>query len=429
MIGEMIKPGTTCAGGTLADCGMPARNLLFDAAGRPPPLGAAAQPVRLMDNTQFVYELHLAALEIAALCGGRAGMADDMRTFFPPAEAGVESLLKRSAYVAGDANGNRSDYCKLVRHNITRSMNQYITHWFYPYKGKFHPQMIRALANIIGLRDGDVLLDPFIGSGTTAVEGALLGLKTFGFDISPLCVLIGKVKANAVHHLPALMDMPAPLLDNARNKIDLDDALVNARAGFELLARLIANSDSVRRHRNFDAQLQKNFHKMLESVSLMREACDQVCVSPAPAAIERGDARELPLGDETVDGVITSPPYSIALNYVSNDAHAMRYLGIDPEEAAGAFIGVRGRGGERIALYEEDMRKSYAEIARVLKPGRCAAIILGDATIGGNRVPTVQNCEDTFRKLGFHRMHKINKIIFGLYNVMQREDILVFQKP
>ncbi|MGR3985382.1 MAG: DNA methyltransferase [Gammaproteobacteria bacterium] len=382
-----------------------------------------------MDNTQFVYELHLAALEIAALCGGRAEMTDDMRAFFPPAGAGAELLLKRSAYVAGDANGNTSDYCKLVRHNITRSMNQYITHWFYPYKGKFHPQMIRALANIIGLREGDVLLDPFIGSGTTAVEGALLGLKTVGFDISPLCVLIGKVKANAVHHLPALEEMPAPLLDSAQNKIDIDDALSGACAGFELLARLIANSDSVRRRRNFEAQLQKNFHKMLQSVGLMREACAQAGVSPAPAVIEQGDARELPLGCETVDGVVTSPPYSIALNYVSNDAHALHYLGIDPDEAAGSFIGVRGRGGKRVALYEDDMRKSYAEIARVLKPGRCAAIVLGNATINGERVPTVQNCEDTFRKLGFRRVHKINKIIFGLYNVMQREDILIFQKP
>ena len=57
-------------------------------------------------------------------------------------------------------------------------MNQYMTHWFYPYKGKFHPQMTRALINIIGLKKGDVLLDPFSGSGTAAVEGALLGLKT-----------------------------------------------------------------------------------------------------------------------------------------------------------------------------------------------------------------------------------------------------------
>ena len=56
------------------------------------------------------------------------------------------------------------------------------------------------------------------------------------------------------------------------------------------------------------------------------------------------------------------------------------------------------------------------------------AIILGDAAVGGTRVPTVRNCEETFHRLGFQRLHKINKIIFGLYNVMQREDILIFRK-
>lgn len=411
-----------------ADCPPAARRMLSDSAARNR-RSDAAKSVRLMDNTQFVYELRLAALEISALCGGRAAMADDMHTFFPPPGADLQLFLKRSAYAAGDADGNASDYAELVRHNITRSMNQYITHWFYPYKGKFHPQMIRALANIIGMRAGEVLLDPFLGSGTTAVEGALLGLKTFGFDISPLCALIGKVKANAVHHLPALQESRGALFQQGAEKIAIDDALSDARAGFQLLACLIANSDAVRRRRDFDTQLQHNLQKMLDSVGLMHKACEQLGIAPAPAVVRQADARELPLQDETVDGVITSPPYSIALNYVTNDEHALRYLGIDPEKAAGDFIGVRGRGGGRVTLYEDDMRKSYAEIARVLKPGRCAAIVLGDATVGGTRVPTVQNCKDTFHKLGFRKLHKINKIIFGLYNVMQREDILIFQKP
>lgn len=384
--------------------------------------------VQLMDKTQFVYEVRLAALEIAALCGDGAKMADDMRAFFPPPGADIERLLKRSAYIAGDANGNQSDYQKMVRHNVTRAMNQYITHWFYPYKGKFHPQMIRALANIIGLREGDIVLDPFSGSGTTAVEAALMGMHTIGFDVSPLCVLIGKVKTNAMHHLSALHKMPAPFLDRGDAEINLTKALENPCVGFELLARLIANSDAVRRRRNFEAQLQKNFYEMLKSVDLMDVACKEIGVSPIPADIRLGDARKLPLEDNSVDGVITSPPYSIALNYVSNDAHSLQYLGIDPTNASKEFIGVRGRGDERVALYEDDMCKSYAEIARVLKHGCKAAIILGDAKVGGNSLPTVRNCEDTFRKLGFRQIHKINKIIFGLYNVMQREDILIFEK-
>ena len=382
-----------------------------------------------MDNTQFLYELRLAALEIAALAGP-AEMDDDLRTFYPSPAADPAPLLQRAAYVA-ETDGAPSDYARLVRHNRTRSFNQYITHWFYPYKGKFHPQMARALANILGLQPGETLLDPFVGSGTAAVEGALLGLKTIGFDISPLCVLIGKVKTNAVHHLPKLekaaRDSLLPSEDDG--EVDLQTALRDPVAGFELLARLISLSDQVRRRRDFGEQLRLNRRKMLESVRLMKAGCDEVGVVPVAADIRVADARRLPLADESVDGVLTSPPYSIALNYVSNDEHALRYLGADPQAAAADFIGVRGSGSERIALYESDMRTAYSEIARVLKPGRKAAIVLGDATVNGARVPTVRHCEDVFRGMGFRRLDKINKIIFGLYNVMQREDILIFQKP
>ena len=393
---------------------------------------AAAARVRLMDGVQFLYELRLAALELEALAGG-AEMESDLRTFHLPPQADIAPVLRRAAY-ADSADDIESDYAKLVRHNRTRSFNQYITHWFYPYKGKFHPQMARALANIIGMRPGETLLDPFVGSGTAAVEGALLGLKTIGFDISPLCVLIGKVKANAVHHLPKLERAVRAALfaDSADDKSgaeELPRALRDPVAGFDLLARLIALSDHVRRRRDFAEQLRENRGKMLESVRLMKAGCDLAGVSPVPADIRLADARRLPLEDESVDGVLTSPPYSIALNYVANDAHALRFLGAEPERAAADFIGVRGAGGGRIALYESDMRAVYAEIARVLRPGRTAAIVLGDATVNGVRVPTVKNCEDAFREMGFRQLERINKIIFGLYNVMQREDILLFQKP
>jgi hypothetical protein len=36
----------------------------------------------------------------------------------------------------------------------------------------------------------------------------------------------------------------------------------------------------------------------------------------AIAVIERGDARALPLRDNSIDGIITSPPYAIALDYI-----------------------------------------------------------------------------------------------------------------
>jgi adenine-specific DNA methylase len=163
----------------------------------------------LLSNLQFSYELHLAQMEAEKLSPG-AILNADFRSFSANGATDAEVVKRCSAYV-GDVDGEPTDYFRLTRRNITRAFNQYITHWFYPYKGKFHPQMVRGLANIMGMKKGDVLLDPFVGSGTTVVEGVLLGLKTIGYDVSPLCVLISRVKANAIHDLEKIEKKEAQL--------------------------------------------------------------------------------------------------------------------------------------------------------------------------------------------------------------------------
>ena len=80
-----------------------------------------------------------------------------------------DRLKSRLAYFQTIREEN-TDYVYISRKNRTRSVNQYLTHRIYPYKGKFHPQLVRAALNIIGLGPGDTVLDPFVGSGTTALR-------------------------------------------------------------------------------------------------------------------------------------------------------------------------------------------------------------------------------------------------------------------
>ena len=262
--------------------------------------------VHLMPNVQFLYELHLARLELECLTGA-ARLGDDYRTLFVPATADEEIVLARSAYCS-DLEGRPSQYAKLSALNVTRSFNQYLTHWFYPYKGKFHPQMIRALINIIGLQPGDLLFDPFMGSGTTAVEGALMGLRVCGADVSPLCVLIGLIKTNAMHHLPAIEAAMPDLLAVEEPTIEepIDKILNDPVLGFKTLAKLISLSDSVRRGRNFAVAITRNARRMQQSMRLLQQACIVIGVQPEPARIKLGDARQLTLADASIDGVITT---------------------------------------------------------------------------------------------------------------------------
>ncbi|MCD6255186.1 MAG: hypothetical protein J7J44_02815, partial [Deltaproteobacteria bacterium] len=103
-------------------------------------------------------------------------------------------------------------------------------------------------------------------------------------------------------------------------------------------------------------------------------------------------------------------------------------LGYSLPEIREEFIGVRGKGQVKINLYNEDMKKSLKEMFRVLKPNKYAVIVIGNATYLGKEIKTVEFTIAHAEKIGFKLVRNIDKIIFGLYNVMQKENILIFQK-
>ena len=79
-------------------------------------------------------------------------------------------------------------------HNVPEYQRTKHVHRLHPYLGKFIPQLVEwFLARYF--QPDDVILDPFMGSGTTLIQGNEMRMHTIGIDISPFNCLIARVKA------------------------------------------------------------------------------------------------------------------------------------------------------------------------------------------------------------------------------------------
>lgn len=68
-----------------------------------------------------------------------------------------------------------------------------LTHQFYRYPARFSPSFARAVIEAF-TEPGDLVLDPFVGGGTTAVEAIALGRLSVAADISALARFVSQVK-------------------------------------------------------------------------------------------------------------------------------------------------------------------------------------------------------------------------------------------
>lgn len=158
--------------------------------------------------------------------------------------------------------------------------------------------------------------------------------------------------------------------------------------------------------------------------SLVRRAADAYAnvdrETVGNSRIVAGDARALPFEGCSADLIVTSPPYANALDYMRAHKFSLAWLG-DPIPALtklrGQYIGAESGGGQsmpasesqlpasveavvgRIAdldapksrvlrRYFVDMAAAIGEMARVLRAGAAAVIVVGPSTMRGTLVPT-----------------------------------------
>lgn len=356
----------------------------------------------------------------------------------------------------------------------------YGTHGLFPYRGKFHPQMIKGLMNVMGLKPGHTVLDPMMGSGTVPVEASLMGINSVGIDASPFCRFMARTKFDAltmtlsrvrkaltnsdqvfvyfrncvgkptigrkvrVETSPRkdlVIREPPPEYMSGRSSEDLEGKAKETvdTYNFLLLAYLDAAGYSERSDRKppveqFRAILQRYVFVADKIQGVLAEINEPL----GKANLMQGDARSLTLSDSTIDGIIFSPPYSFAIDYLDNDAFHLKYMGVDVDSLKESMIGLRGQTlDEKFQYYRADMQQVLSECARVLRTGAICTIIIGTNSnqlskvlhVPVNEVPGLhQLLIDMAKPIGLKLIRMMSRSIVGMSNTMRREYILLLQK-
>ena len=319
------------------------------------------------------FEVRLAELETSAVDARR--LAFTVRVGGEPTH---QFYFDRFAKLVRDgASGGRAlvELAVDVRDGHRGEAHNYLTHGLHSYKGKFFPQLVRSLLNHAEAGPGSVVVDPFVGSGTTTLEAALLGATGVGIDRNPLAAVIARTKLD-------LLRLTAGEVLKARDAIV---ARVGAAASqdlpnreylvrwfkpdvLEVVARILGAVDEADAPRPMKdlARLALSNHLRAWSLqeptqlrifrrpdspsgaALLRRFCGQLDDFAACAAIgvrlveelgialpeariSAGDSRDRtawPDGAATVDAVVTSPPYATALPYIDTDRLSIFCLGL-----------------------------------------------------------------------------------------------------
>jgi hypothetical protein len=356
----------------------------------------------------------------------------------------------------------------------------YATHGLFPYRGKFHPQMIKGLINIMGLKHGDIILDPMMGSGTVLVEASLMGIRSIGIDSSPFCRLMSQTKVDALtmsltrvkkaldnyketfdyfekkagrsgtneksvytnssHDSLAMMEEAAHYrTEQTRNKLTKQQKDTIDTYNFLLLAYLDSVGYSERSQRKTPIE---QFKAILERYIFVAEKIQKVIAgieeNLAPSRVLEADARDIPIDDASIDGIIFSPPYSFAIDYLENDSFHLNFLGVEIEKLRERMIGLRGKNlSQKFELYKKDMEKVLSECSRVLSKGKICTIIVGTNNNQLGKALKISPEEvqglhemliDMGSIVGFQLIKMMSRPIMGISNTMRKEYILMLQK-
>ena len=374
--------------------------------------------------------------------------------------------------------------------DVSRTNTSAHTHSYHRYPAKFIPQIVDKLVSKY-TKTGDVVMDPFGGCGTTLVESKLLGRKSIGVDVNPVAKLITQVKTTPIKPEVLRKEVERVLLKlkeyspktrtNRTWRHDRLDYWFNKEIVHELdyIYSVIKNTGNERVRKMFLVAFShnlKNSSKWL--MKSIKPTIDKGKIPQSPrksftrhlnsmvkkntqyfedlqdkgyldisTKMYRTDAtKSLPVEDNSVNLIVTSPPYVTSYEYADLHQLSLLWFGDDPDFKSWSkylnefsnfkkkFIGTKHKHKNSteynspiankivnklatknrplsvsVGNYFADMNLAFSEMYRVLKRGGHASIVIGNTRLKDVDILNAEAATEQMLRIGFRKVTLIKR--------------------
>ena len=312
------------------------------------------------------------------------------------------------------------EYNKIDEWFIPRDRHSfYLTHDFHPYFAAFPPELVVRLLEKYS-KQNDVFLDPFMGGGSSIVEGYKLKRKTIGIDISFFAKFVSKTKTNPIkidedkisklfrdieediannrktkydnykYNLPNIKNIDKWFSSeskfdlgiirhhiNMASDIDFRDFLL---LGFSSIIRKASNAKNAQQHISI-----KKGKKIPEAYPLFQEKINLMCKQMKEYVEILGDLNQYSepklyvydvrkmdeiIEPDSIDIIITSPPYGTGSKYTEVYRLNFEWLEVDKP--------IRKETMENSKNFKFELEVALAKMYKVLKKNKYCFIVYGD---------------------------------------------------
>ena len=300
----------------------------------------------------------------------------------------------------------------------------------FAWRGQFSPELVEYLLNTL-FKDAQSIYDPFSGSGTVLFEASLLGKKSIGSEINPAAwclsssIHLNKFSESEKKTLCSQLHIALSEQRNVNEILGLVQTTKDEPLKIALTAILLTATGN-----STEIDLKKVQKAKNSFINFIHEIHQYS--GEANSYLE--DCRSTNILSDSIDGVITSPPYINVFNYHQNYRPIMEKLGWFPLNAAKSEIGANRKFRQNrfltVVQYAQDLGQTLDELARIMKHDAIGVMVVGrESKVLGESF----NNSEILEKLlylhpSFNFISSTERVFVNKFGQSIYEDLIIFRK-